>query len=83
MLNVMVVTMYYMKSTICRYLFRLIADPSCRADQRKLGLLLHDCIQVRIPMIRNFMGSENSFCIINHIAKLANSSTYGIIVIHE
>lgn len=35
---------------ICyRYLFRLIADPSCRADQRKLGLLLHDCIQVTSP----------------------------------
>lgn len=29
-----------------RYLFRLIADPERKIDQRKLGLLLHDCIQV-------------------------------------
>lgn len=29
-----------------RYLFRLIADPEGKVDQRKLGLLLHDCIQV-------------------------------------
>ncbi|EEB13705.1 dystrophin, putative [Pediculus humanus corporis] len=29
-----------------RYLFRLIADPSRMADQRKLGLLLHDCVQL-------------------------------------
>lgn len=29
-----------------RYLFRLIADPERKVDQRKLGLLLHDCIQV-------------------------------------
>lgn len=27
-------------------LFRLIADPSRMADQRKLGLLLHDCVQL-------------------------------------
>lgn len=30
-----------------RYLFRLVADTERRADQRRLGLLLHDCIQVR------------------------------------
>lgn len=29
-----------------RYLFRLIADSERKIDQRKLGLLLHDCIQV-------------------------------------
>lgn len=29
-----------------RYLFRLVADTERRADQRRLGLLLHDCIQV-------------------------------------
>uniref|UniRef100_T1IRG4 Protein detached n=1 Tax=Strigamia maritima TaxID=126957 RepID=T1IRG4_STRMM len=29
-----------------RYLFRLIADTNGFADQRKLGLLLHDCIQI-------------------------------------
>lgn len=31
-----------------RYLFRLVADTERRADQRRLGLLLHDCIQVGI-----------------------------------
>lgn len=31
-----------------RYLFRLVADTERRADQRRLGLLLHDCIQVNI-----------------------------------
>lgn len=31
-----------------RYLFRLIADPERKIDQRKLGLLLHDCIQVGV-----------------------------------
>lgn len=31
-----------------RYLFRLIADPERKVDQRKLGLLLHDCIQVSL-----------------------------------
>ncbi|XP_045487025.1 dystrophin, isoforms A/C/F/G/H isoform X2 [Pieris rapae] len=43
-----------------RYLFRLIADPSCRADQRKLGLLLHDCIQVprQLGEVAAFGGSN-------------------------
>lgn len=46
---------------ICsRYLFRLIADPSCMADQRKLGLLLHDCIQVprQLGEVAAFGGSN-------------------------
>ncbi|XP_076307918.1 dystrophin-like isoform X3 [Tachypleus tridentatus] len=29
-----------------RYLFRLIADVNGCADERKLGLLLHDCVQI-------------------------------------
>ncbi|XP_076371718.1 dystrophin-like isoform X2 [Tachypleus tridentatus] len=29
-----------------RYLFRLIADVNGLADERKLGLLLHDCVQI-------------------------------------
>lgn len=29
-----------------RYMFRLIADQQRRATERKLGLLLHDCIQI-------------------------------------
>jgi len=29
-------------------LFRLVADVAKQVDQRKLGLLLHDCIQVKI-----------------------------------
>ncbi|XP_026738868.1 dystrophin-like isoform X2 [Trichoplusia ni] len=43
-----------------RYLFRLIADPTCRADQRKLGLLLHDCIQVprQLGEVAAFGGSN-------------------------
>ncbi|CAG5056977.1 unnamed protein product [Parnassius apollo] len=43
-----------------RYLFRLIADPSCRVDQRKLGLLLHDCIQVprQLGEVAAFGGSN-------------------------
>lgn len=27
-------------------MFRLIADPQRRASERKLGLLLHDCVQI-------------------------------------
>ena len=27
-------------------MFRLIADPQRKATERKLGLLLHDCIQI-------------------------------------
>lgn len=34
-----------------RYLFRLVADTERRADQRRLGLLLHDCIQVSVRTI--------------------------------
>lgn len=29
-----------------RYMFRLIADQQRRATERKLGLLLHDCVQI-------------------------------------
>lgn len=41
-------------------MFRLIADPSCMADQRKLGLLLHDCIQVprQLGEVAAFGGSN-------------------------
>ncbi|XP_059471698.1 dystrophin, isoforms A/C/F/G/H isoform X9 [Neocloeon triangulifer] len=43
-----------------RYLFRLIADPNRMADQRKLGLLLHDCIQVprQLGEVAAFGGSN-------------------------
>lgn len=37
----------HQKFSICLLdLFRLIADPSRLVDQRKLGLLLHDCMQL-------------------------------------
>lgn len=43
-----------------RYLFRLIADTEKKADQRKLGLLLHDCIQVprQLGEVAAFGGSN-------------------------
>ncbi|KAL5273223.1 hypothetical protein ACFFRR_000158 [Megaselia abdita] len=43
-----------------RYLFRLIADPEGKVDQRKLGLLLHDCIQVprQLGEVAAFGGSN-------------------------
>lgn len=43
-----------------RYLFRLIADNDKKADQRKLGLLLHDCIQVprQLGEVAAFGGSN-------------------------
>ncbi|XP_070495965.1 dystrophin, isoforms A/C/F/G/H-like isoform X7 [Chironomus tepperi] len=43
-----------------RYLFRLIADQDKKVDQRKLGLLLHDCIQVprQLGEVAAFGGSN-------------------------
>ncbi|ENN79582.1 hypothetical protein HUJ04_005666 [Dendroctonus ponderosae] len=43
-----------------RYLFRLIADPQQKADQRKLGLLLHDVLQVprQLGEVAAFGGSN-------------------------
>lgn len=43
-----------------RYLFRLIADANGFADQRKLGLLIHDCIQIprQLGEIASFGGSN-------------------------
>lgn len=43
-----------------RYLFRLMADPSRLVDQRKLGLLLHDCIQIprQLGEVASFGGSN-------------------------
>ncbi|KAK4879768.1 hypothetical protein RN001_007914 [Aquatica leii] len=43
-----------------RYVFRLIADPQQRADQRKLGLLLHDILQVprQLGEVAAFGGSN-------------------------
>lgn len=43
-----------------RYLFRLIADPERKVNQRKLGLLLHDCIQVprQLGEVAAFGGSN-------------------------
>lgn len=41
-------------------MFRLIADPERKVDQRKLGLLLHDCIQVprQLGEVAAFGGSN-------------------------
>lgn len=43
-----------------RYLFRLIADPQQKADQRKLGLLLHDILQIprQLGEVAAFGGSN-------------------------
>ncbi|XP_066986166.1 dystrophin, isoforms A/C/F/G/H-like isoform X29 [Macrobrachium rosenbergii] len=43
-----------------RYMFRLIADPNRLVDQRKLGLLLHDCVQVprQLGEVAAFGGSN-------------------------
>ncbi|TGZ53602.1 Dystrophin [Temnothorax longispinosus] len=47
-------------STFVQNLFRLIADPNRLVDQRKLGLLLHDCIQVprQLGEVAAFGGSN-------------------------
>ena len=44
----------------CAVIFRLIADPNGMVDQRKLGLLLHDCIQVprQLGEVAAFGGSN-------------------------
>ena len=41
-------------------LFRLIADPEKKAGQRKLGLLLHDCVQIprQLGEVAAFGGSN-------------------------
>lgn len=41
-------------------LFRLIADANGFADQRKLGLLIHDCMQIprQLGEIASFGGSN-------------------------
>lgn len=41
-------------------LFRLIADANALVDQRRLGLLLHDCIQIpkQLGEIAAFGGSN-------------------------
>ena len=41
-------------------MFRLIADPNRLSDQRKLGLLLHDCIQIprQLGEVAAFGGSN-------------------------
>ncbi|XP_070191463.1 dystrophin-like isoform X2 [Littorina saxatilis] len=43
-----------------RFLFRLIADTNGFVDQRKLGLLLHDCIQIPLQLgeVAAFGGSN-------------------------
>ncbi|XP_037079338.1 dystrophin-like [Pollicipes pollicipes] len=43
-----------------RYMFRLIADPQRQADQRKLGLLLHDLVQLprQLGEVAAFGGSN-------------------------
>lgn len=43
-----------------RYLFRLIADPQQKANQRKLGLLLHDVLQIprQLGEVAAFGGSN-------------------------
>ena len=44
----------------CAVLFRLIADTNGFADQRKLGLLLHDCMQIPLQLgeVASFGGSN-------------------------
>ena len=41
-------------------MFRLMADPNRLVDQRKLGLLLHDCIQIprQLGEVAAFGGSN-------------------------
>ncbi|CAH0384103.1 unnamed protein product [Bemisia tabaci] len=47
-------------SVVIQNLFRLIADPNRLVDQRKLGLLLHDCIQLprQLGEVAAFGGSN-------------------------
>ena len=45
---------------LCPDIFKLIADGNGYADERKLGLLLHDCIQIpkQLGEIASFGGSN-------------------------
>lgn len=52
--------MNFNKSFLNADLYRLIADPNRLVDQRKLGLLLHDCIQLprQLGEVAAFGGSN-------------------------
>uniref|UniRef100_T1HSD6 EF-hand_3 domain-containing protein n=1 Tax=Rhodnius prolixus TaxID=13249 RepID=T1HSD6_RHOPR len=60
-----------------RYLFRLMADPSRLVDQRKLGLLLHDCIQIprQLGEVAAFGGSNIEPSVRSCFEQAGNNST--------
>uniref|UniRef100_A0A0A9ZD72 Protein detached n=4 Tax=Lygus hesperus TaxID=30085 RepID=A0A0A9ZD72_LYGHE len=60
-----------------RYLFRLMADPSRLVDQRKLGLLLHDCIQIprQLGEVASFGGSNIEPSVRSCFEQAGNSTT--------
>ncbi|KAK9498897.1 hypothetical protein O3M35_003447 [Rhynocoris fuscipes] len=60
-----------------RYLFRLMADPNRLVDQRKLGLLLHDCIQIprQLGEVAAFGGSNIEPSVRSCFEQAGNNST--------
>lgn len=58
-------------------LYRLIADPNRLVDQRKLGLLLHDCIQLprQLGEIAAFGGSNIEPSVRSCFAKAGKDKT--------
>ena len=57
-------------------LFRLIANTNGYADQRKLGLLLHDCLQIprQLGEVASFGGSNIEPSVRSCFEKVMNSS---------
>lgn len=69
-------------------LYRLIADPNRLVDQRKLGLLLHDCIQLprQLGEVAAFGGSNIEPSVRSCFAKAGkdkNTIEVGIYVVHQ
>ncbi|XP_066908769.1 dystrophin isoform X4 [Halyomorpha halys] len=60
------------------YMFRLMADPNRLVDQRKLGLLLHDCIQIprQLGEVAAFGGSNIEPSVRSCFDEAGNNATH-------
>jgi len=67
-----------------RYMFRLIADQQRRATERKLGLLLHDCIQIPrvLGELASFGGSNVEPSVRSCFEKASSNSKEFIEALH-
>lgn len=72
---------YSTNFTITRFvadMFRLMADPNRLVDQRKLGLLLHDCIQIprQLGEVAAFGGSNIEPSVRSCFDEAGNNATH-------